>query len=396
MRKKTSQLVSKLLPSPTLTLAAKVNALKAQGVPVLGLTAGEPHLPTPPHIISAAHKAMLDGKTRYTATAGIPELRKAIAEFTERKNRVKYDPMSQVIVNVGGKQALFEAFLAICDPGDEVILIAPYWPTYAEQVKAAGATPKVIYTDEAKGFKVTPEQLKQAIAKQTKVVLLNSPSNPAGVLYSRKELEALGQVILSYSEDTIIISDEVYDAIVFDGEFTSISSLSPELAARTLVINACSKTYSMTGWRLGWACGDKEIIKAMGLIQDQNTSNPTSFVQYAALAALTGPQDFPKQLVVAYRERAEKALKIIAEMGFTCVKPGGAFYIFPNVSSVKMKPEAGKSISETFSMRLLEEAKVAVVDGAGFGAPNNVRISLATTDDYLKALNTMKDYVLSL
>ncbi|MES2465541.1 MAG: pyridoxal phosphate-dependent aminotransferase, partial [Armatimonadota bacterium] len=369
-------------PSPTLAITAKANQMKADGIDVVAFGAGEPDFDTPDHIKKAAVDALAKGFTKYTPSAGIPALKKAITDKLERENGLTYGP-SNVIVSCGGKHSLYNVFQALCEAGDEVIIPAPYWVSYPEQVKLADATPIIIPTTDASGFAPTVEQLREAITPRTKIVVLNSPSNPTGAMWPRETVEALAS--LAVENDFYVISDEIYEKIVYDGNLPfSIASLSPEIKKRTITVNGVSKTYSMTGWRIGYAAGEADIIAAMGRIQDSVTSNPTSIAQYAAVAAMTGPQEFLNDWVAEFDRRRQVIVKGLNEIpGITCVNPDGAFYVFPNISLLfgKTPASGGKRIetSDDFADYLLAKANVAVVPGSGFGAGDYVRLSYATS-----------------
>lgn len=368
-------------PSPTLAITAKANQMKADGLDVLAFGAGEPDFDTPQHIKDAAVDALAKGYTKYTPSAGIPALKKAICDKLRADNGLEYAP-NEVIVSCGGKHSLYNVFQALVDDGDEVVIPAPYWVSYPEQVKLADGVPVIVPTTDADGFAPTVDQLRAAITPRTKIVVLNSPSNPTGAMWPRATIEALAE--LAVEHDFHVISDEIYEKIVYDNhEFVSIAALGPEIKARTLTCNGMSKAYSMTGWRLGYVAGPAPIVAAMGRIQDQVTSNPTSIAQYAGVAALTGPQEFLKDWVAEF-DRRRKAIVagLDAIDGISCRMPEGAFYVFPNVSGVlgKTTPD-GKTLAsgDDFATYLLESAQVAVVPGSGFGAPDYVRLSYATS-----------------
>jgi aspartate aminotransferase len=369
-------------PSPTLAITAKANQMKADGIDVVAFGAGEPDFDTPDHIKQAAVDALAKGFTKYTPSAGIPALKKAIIDKLERDNGLTYGP-ANVIVSCGGKHSLYNIFQALCESGDEVIIPAPYWVSYPEQVKLADATPVIIPTTDASGFAPTVDQLRSAITPKTKIVVLNSPSNPTGAMWPRETIEALAA--LAVENDFYVISDEIYEKIVYDGNKpVSIASLGPEIKKRTITVNGVSKTYSMTGWRIGYAAGEAEIVAAMGRIQDSVTSNPTSIAQYAAVAAITGPQEFLNGWVAEFDRRRQVIVKgLNAIPGITCVNPDGAFYVFPNISALFGKtPVSGAKRIETsddFADYLLASASVAVVPGSGFGAGEYVRLSYATS-----------------
>lgn len=367
--------------SATLALTAKAKQLKAKGVDVITLAAGEPDFDTPEHIKEAAMKALREGKTKYTPSAGIPELREAVSEKLRRENGLNYEP-SEVVITCGAKGALYLALQAVCDPNDEVIVPAPYWVTYPEQVKLAGARPVVLETDPENGFKIDPDELRRVISVRTKALILNSPNNPTGAVYSREELAEIAEVALEAG--IWIISDEVYEKMVYDGkEHVSIASLSEEVKHHTIVINALSKTYSMTGWRVGYAAGPQEVISAMVRMQSHSISHPASFAQYAAVAALKGDQSCVEEMVEAFRRRRELILKLASQIPQLEFKPPeGAFYLFPRVNGVWSGRWKGAIVSNSFILcqYLLEEAKVAVIPGSPFGADKHIRISYAASE----------------
>lgn len=383
--------VSTLTPSTTLAITAKAKELKAQGFDVIGLGAGEPDFNTPRHIIDEAVKAMNEGYTKYTPSGGLVSLKEAIIEKFKRDQQIEYKP-SEIIVCTGAKHALYTLFQVILDEGDEVIIPTPYWVSYPEQVKLAGGKPVFVEGDEANHFKITPEQLKKAITAKTKAVIINSPSNPTGVLYSEEELLALGHVCLEH--DILIVSDEIYEKLIYDGhKHVSIAQLSKELKESTIIINGVSKSHSMTGWRIGYAAGNETIIKAMTNLASHSTSNPTSIAQYAAIAAYNGPEEPVEEMRKAFEERLNIIYeKLIQIPGFHCVKPQGAFYLFPNVKGAAEM--TGYKEVDDFVKALLEEEKVAIVPGSGFGAPNNVRLSYATSLELLEeAIKRIRRFV---
>nr|WP_309685905.1 pyridoxal phosphate-dependent aminotransferase [Armatimonas sp.] len=368
-------------PSPTLAITAKANQLKADGHDVLGFGAGEPDFDTPKHIKDAAIEALAQGKTKYTPSAGIPELRKAIAEKLKTDNDLDYAP-ANVIVSCGGKHTLYNIFQAMVSEGDEVIIPAPYWVSYPEQVKLADGTPVILQTTDATNFAPTVEQLKAAITPKTKIVIVNSPSNPTGAMWPRATIEALAELAIQH--DFFVISDEIYEKIVYDNnEFVSIAALGPEIKKRTFTVNGMSKAYSMTGWRLGYVAAELEYVSAMNRLQDQSTSNPTSIAQWAGLAALTGDQSFLTEWCTEFDARRKiivAGLNGIA--GLSCLMPEGAFYVFPKVRGLygKTTPD-GKLLTsgDDVADYLLATQKVAVVPGSGFGADDYVRLSYATS-----------------
>jgi aspartate aminotransferase len=367
-------------PSPTLAITAKAKAMQAEGIDVIGFGAGEPDFDTPEHIKQAAIKALSEGFTKYTPTAGIPPLKKAICDRFKTDSGLEYDP-SQVIVSCGAKHSIYNIVQVLCEPGDEVIIPSPYWVSYPEMVRVAEATPVFIDAAEKDNFKITAASLSKAITKKTKLLILNSPSNPTGQVYSKKELEAIAKIAVE--KNTWVISDEIYDKLVYGGvENVSIASLNPQIKAKTLVVNGVSKSYAMTGWRIGYVAGDKEIIGAMSNLQDHSTSNPVSISQKAALAALTGPQDEVKTMAAEFEKRRNYMVDRLNKMpGISCLLPPGAFYAFPNVSKLFNKSYNGKPIKGSMGLTelLLTEAKVAVLPGSPFGADNYLRLSYATS-----------------
>ena len=375
-----SRKIAAVEESQTLALTRLANQLKAQGVNIVSMTTGEPDFPTPDHVKEAAIAAIRDNFSHYTANAGIPELLAAVREKFLKDNGLNFDT-AQILVSSGAKHSIFNALLAICNPGDEVIVPAPYWVSYPPMVTLADATPVILDTDEKTGFKITPEQLRRAITPRTKAVVICSPSNPTGAAYTRDELAKLGEVIVD--KDIFAISDEIYEKMTYDGfEAVSLASLSPELKKRTFVLNAVSKTYAMTGWRIGYAAGNAEVIAAMNRVQDQSTSNPTSISQKAAVAALAGPQECVDAMVKEFVRRRQVIVDgLNAIEGITCTRPQGAFYVFPNVSALYGRKFEGKTIdgSSALTDYLLDTARVAVVPGDGFGADSYVRLSYATS-----------------
>ncbi|RLA84825.1 MAG: aspartate aminotransferase [Deltaproteobacteria bacterium] len=375
-----SSRVKKVKPSPTLAITARARAMKAKGVDVISLAAGEPDFDTPEHVKEGAIRALKEGFTKYTPSSGIPELKEAICEKLERENGLSYTPQ-EVIVTCGGKQALYNIALALFEEGDEVIIPAPYWVSYPAMVLLAGAEPVILETEESEGFRLTPEALRSAITARTKALILNTPSNPSGTAYTKDELEGIAEVALEH--DLWIISDEVYEHIVFDGfKHLSIATLSPEVKERTIVVNALSKTYSMTGWRIGFAAGPREVIAAMDTIQSQSTSNPTSFAQRGALEALRGPQQCVKEMREEYQRRRDLLYELILSIpGISCFKPKGAFYLFPNFGAYI--GDRFKDDGELCAF-LLEEAHVATVPGSEFGKPGYLRLSFPLSPESLR------------
>jgi len=347
--------------------------LQSQGKPVLSFATGEPDFPTPPQIITAAEVAMRSGKTKYTATPGIPELRQAVADRFRRNYQVDYQP-SEIIIGTGGKQELYNLFQVILDPGDEVIVFSPYWVSYPEMIKLSGGTPVFVQGGIESGFAPPIEAVRAAITKRTKAIIVNSPNNPTGAVYPREYLHAIG--LLAVNHDLLLVSDEIYDDLVYDGAHTCIAALSPEIKAQTITIGGVSKSYSMTGWRLGWAAGPASIIKAMTDLQSHSTSNPSSISQYAALAGLT--QEIPElaTMQAAFRRRRDLMFEQLAQVdGLSMVLPQGAFYLFIDLRSLP-----GYTTSEEFCQQLLSEQFVAAVPGEAFGAPGYLRLSYATAE----------------
>jgi aspartate aminotransferase len=366
-----SSRAASLAPSLTLAISAKAKELRAAGEDVIGFGAGEPDFDTPQHIKDAAAQALADGFTKYTPSSGIPELRQAVADKFHQDYSVEYEP-SQVIVNCGGKHSCFNAIYATCEAGDEVIIPAPYWLSYPEMAKLAGAKPVIIETTDASEFKVTPEQLREAITPKTKLFILNSPSNPTGSVYSKEEIKALGDVCVE--NGVLIMSDDIYEKLVYDGaEFTSVTGFSEEHLAHTIIVHGLAKAYSMTGWRIGFLAAPKPIAQAINALQSHSTSNATSFAQKGAVAALTGPQTHLETWLTEFNKRRSYAAERLNNMpGVSCVNSLGAFYLFPNIEGTGLK-------SAEFCDRLLAHAKVAAVPGIAFGADNNFRISYATS-----------------
>ncbi len=371
MNYKISHRAASLSSSLTLAIDAKAKQMKAEGQDVVGFGVGEPDFDTPQHIKDACIKALNEGFTKYTAASGIPELRQAIADKFKRDNGLSYKP-SQVIVSCGGKHSCYNVIMATCEENDEVIIPAPYWLSYPEMVKLAGAKPVIVQTTDKTEFKVTPEQLRAAITPRTRLFVLNSPSNPTGSLYSRDEIKALGDICIE--KGVLIMSDEIYEKLVYDGaEHVSVASFSKAHYDQTIIVHGFAKAYSMTGWRLGYLAAPEPIAKAIDAIQSHSTSNPTSFAQKGAVAALNGPQDHLKDWLAEYaRRRAFSHQRLNAIPGISCVNAKGAFYLFPNISKLGLK-------STDFCAKLLEQEKVAAVPGIAFGADDYIRISYATS-----------------
>ena len=371
MNYKISRRAAAMSPSLTLAIDSKAKQMKAEGLDVVGFGAGEPDFDTPQHIKDAAVKALAAGFTKYTPAAGIPELRQAIADKHKRENGLTYKP-SQIIVSCGGKHSCFNVILATCEEGDEVIIPSPYWLSYPEMVKLASARPVIVETTDRTEFKLTPEALRQAISPRARLLVLNSPSNPTGSVYSPDELKALADICLE--RGVLIMSDEIYEHLLYDGAVhKSVASFSPAHLQQTIIVHGFAKAWSMTGWRLGWCAAPEPIAKAIDAVQSHSTSNPTSFAQKGAVAALTGPQDHLKGWVTEFDKRRTFAWqRLNAIPGISCVKPRGAFYLFPNISGTRLK-------SSDFCARLLEAEKVAAVPGIAFGADDYLRLSYATS-----------------
>ncbi len=379
--------LKRIKPSPTLAVTTKAAELKAAGHDVIGLGAGEPDFDTPDNIKEAAYAAMKKGETKYTAVDGTPALKKAICAKFERENNLKYTT-DQITVGCGGKHVLFNALLASLNPDDEVIIPAPYWVSYPDMVMFAEGTPVVVQGYEENNFKITASDLEAAITPKTKWLILNSPSNPTGSAYTPEELRSLADVLLKYPH-VYIMSDDIYEHVIYDGfEFKTIAEIEPKLFERTFTVNGVSKAYSMTGWRIGYGGGPKELIKAMCMLQSQSTSNPSSISQAASVEALNGTQDFIEPNNTTFKRRRDMVVKMLNEIkGIKCLKPEGAFYVFPSCKGLigKKTPKGSIIKNDTdFATYLLEEALVAVVQGSAFGAEGYFRISYATSDAILE------------
>ena len=382
--------------SATIAVTSRAQELKAQGVDVVGFGAGAPDFDTPDYIKDAAIEALKAGKTKYTPASGIPELRAAIAKKLKKENGLEYTP-EQVIVNIGGKHSVYEAMQAVLDPGDEVILPTPYWVTYPETIKLAGATSKIVQTDKSTGYKITPDQLRKAISGKTAMVVINSPNNPGGFTYTPQELKALAKVL--EGTKVYVLSDEIYEKLIYgDTEFVSFASLSEDAFNRTITLNGLSKAFSMTGWRLGYAAGPLDVIKAMGRLQSHTTSNAVTFAQYAAVEAFEGPADEAIETMRAEFERRGKYMtdRLNGIDGVECTAATGAFYCFPDVSSHYGRNINGAEISGSmdFAKALLEQANVALVPGLPFGCDNNVRLSFACSlEQITKGLDRLQEWL---
>lgn len=375
-----SKRVNLISSSPTLAITARAKQMKQEGIDVIGFGAGEPDFDTPAHIKEAAKKAIDSGFTKYTPASGMKELKEAICRKFENDNNLDYSP-EEIIVSCGAKHSIFNAILTLCHEDDEVILPSPYWVSYPEMIKVAGAKPVILKATPENNFKITPQQLQEAITSKTKLLILNSPSNPTGMVYPKNELLPISKILTE--KGIFCISDEIYEKIIYDGQtHISIASLTPEIKKLTIVVNGVSKSYSMTGWRIGYAAGPKEIIQAMSNLQSHSTSNPTSISQKAALAALEGPQEPLCNMVAEFVKRRDymvERLNSIKEI--SCLKPRGAFYVFPEVSQIIGRIFKGEIIKDSVFLAeiLLDEANVAVVPGSVFGADEYLRLSYATS-----------------
>lgn len=390
---KLSDRVQRIKPSPTLAITARAAELRASGKDIIGLGAGEPDFDTPEHIKKAAVNAIADGFTKYTAVDGTASLKKAIIDKLSRDNQLNYSA-NQVLVSCGGKQSFFNLTQALLNEGDEVIIPAPYWVSYPDMVLLADGTPIIIEADIEQNFKITPEQLEAAITEKTRLVVLNSPSNPSGIAYKQKELAALGQVLLKHPH-IVVATDDMYEHILWSDEpFSNIVMACPKLYEQTIVLNGVSKAYSMTGWRIGYAAGPKNLIKAMKKVQSQSTSNPTSISQVAAEAALNGDQSCLMPMLAAFKERHEYVYtRLNAIDGITCLPSDGTFYSFPDVRGFIDKLD-GVADDMELSEYLIEKVGVALVPGTAFGSPGYIRISFATSLDVLKdALDRIESVV---
>ena len=390
-----SDSLKKIKPSPTIAVTQKARELRAAGKDVIGLGAGEPDFDTPDNIKKAAIKAIKSGDTKYTAVDGTPALKKAIVDKFKRENKLNYST-DQITVGTGGKQVLYNAFMATLNKGDEVIIPAPFWVSYPDMVLLAGGKPKIVKCTELEGFKLTAKKLKKSITKKTKWVILNSPSNPTGAGYTKKEIADLAKVLLR-NKKVHILSDDIYEHIKYDNfNFFTIAQIS-KLKDRTLTMNGVSKSYAMTGWRIGYAAGPKDIIRAIGKIQSQSTSNPSSISQAAAVEALNGNQGFIKKRSKAFKERRDFVVKSLNNIkGINCLTPNGAFYVFPSCKGLLNKKTKLKTDTD-FVKKLLEKSNVAVVQGSAFGLDGHFRISYATSMKNLKkAMDRIKSFCESL
>ena len=383
---KLAQRVSRIKPSATLSISAKARALKQKGIQVINFGVGEPDFDTPQHIRDAAIAALNRGETRYTAVGGIDELKDAICRVIQEDYGLSY-AKENVMVSCGGKHALYNLFQTVLDPGDEVIIPSPYWVSYPDMVELAGATPVTVACPEENGFKLRPEDLEDAITPHTRMIILNSPSNPTGVHYLPSELAALAKVLARY-EEIMIVSDDIYYKILFQGyEWVNIAMLDEGLRDRTFIVNGVSKSYCMTGWRIGYLIGDAKVIKAATNIQSQSTSNPTSIAQWASVSALNGDQEIVAQMTEVFEDRCKYVLERLGRLpGVSCPAPAGAFYVFPNVSHYFGRKHGNHLIMNSLDMAnfLMEKAHVAVVPGSAFGEDRCIRFSYALSMDDLK------------
>ena len=383
--------LKRIKPSPTIAVTQKARELRAAGKDVVGLGAGEPDFDTPINVKNAAIKAIRDGDTKYTAVDGTPALKKAILKKFKRENKLNYK-LDEITVGTGGKQVLYNTFMATLNKGDEVIIPAPFWVSYPDMVILAGGKPKIVKCHEKDGFKITPAKLKAAITKRTKWIILNSPSNPTGSGYSKSEIQKLAKVLIK-NKKVHILSDDIYEHVKYDNfKFFTIAQIS-KLKSRTLTMNGVSKSYAMTGWRIGYAAGPKEIISAIRKIQSQSTSNPSSISQAAAVEALNGKQDFIKKRAKSFKERRDFVVKSLNNIdGISCLKPNGAFYVFPNCKKLLNKRTKLKKDTD-FVQKLLEKQNVAAVQGSAFGLDGYFRISYATSMAKLKiAMSRIKKF----
>ncbi len=373
-------------PSPTLAIDSKAKAMKAQGIDVIGFGAGEPDFDTPENIKAAAIKAIKDGKTKYTPASGIPELKKAICKKFKQENDIDYD-VSNIVVSNGAKHSLLNAFSSVCNPGDEVIIPAPYWVSNPEFAKLSDATPVFLYTKESDGFAFDIDTLKRHVTSKTKAILINSPSNPTGMIYPDELLLSIAE--LAIEKDLMIISDEIYESLTYDGtSHKSIVTLCPEVKERTIIVNGVSKTYAMTGWRIGYTAASAQVTKIMSNIQSHGTSNPNTIAQYAALEAIEGPKDTVEEMRKHFEQRRNYMVNTINDIPLlSCLKPSGAFYVMMNISKTKGLTYDNRVIvdsSDKFAELLLEDLKVAVVPGSGFGTDDHVRLSYAVSIENIK------------
>jgi aspartate aminotransferase len=380
--------VYEIQPSITMAVTGRAKEMKAKGIDVISMSAGEPDFDTPRHIKDAAIQAINDGITKYTPVAGTPALRKAVADKFKRENGIEYAP-EQILCSIGGKHSCYLAVAALVNEWDEVLIPAPYWVSYPPMVTLQGGTPVIMETSTASGLKITPEQLKAAITPRTKMLIFNSPSNPSGAVYTRDEMTALAEVLLG--TNVYVVSDEIYEHLIYDGDHVSLLNVEPKLKDQVIITNGVAKAYSMTGWRVGYAAGPLEIIKQMSKIQSQQTSNVTSFAQVGTIAALEGPQDHIAEWRTAFDERRQYIVKRLnAIPGVVCPTPNGAFYVFPDIGSYFGKSYNGTVIDDSVALTsmLLEEFHVATVPGSGFGSPDHIRLSYACSMEQIEGAMT--------
>ncbi len=390
--------VTQIKPSPTLAVNAKAKALKAAGADILNFSVGEPDFDTPEHVCAAGKKAIDDGHTRYTAVPGIPELRDAVVNRFKEDHGWQYTP-EQIQVSCGGKHGLYNIFQAIINPGDEVLIPAPYWVSYPPMVQLAGGTPVIVPMEEKDDFDLNPDILAKYVTGKTRAIIVNSPSNPTGSLLSGSALDAIAR--LAIKNNWLVITDDIYETMTYtDDALPHILDVDGRMKEQTVILNGVSKSFAMTGWRIGYSAGPDHIIKAMNKIQSQSTSNPSAPAQYAALAALTGPQDFPQTMIEAFLPRRDFFVSDLNAIdGVSCVNPNGAFYVFPNFSSYYGKSFKGNAINDSVALAdyFLDEAKVASVPGIAFGADDFIRFSFATSMDVLQeGMNRIKDALAAL
>ena len=386
-----SKKVSLISASPTLKISAKAKQMKSEGIDVISFGAGEPDFDTPANIKEAAKKALDEGFTKYTPASGTKELKEAICRKFKDDNGLDFSP-GEIIISCGAKHSIFNAIMTLCNEGDEVILLSPYWVSYPEMIKVAGCKPVILKTTQRDNFKIKPEQLREAVTSRTKLVILNSPSNPTGMVYEKGELQLLSEIIAD--SGIYCISDEIYEKIIYEGEHVSIASFGPEVKKLTIVINGVSKSYSMTGWRIGYAAGSGDIVSAMSNLQSHSTSNPTSISQVAAVEALNGSQKKVVEMAATFKKRRDCMVEKLNEIqGVSCLRPQGAFYAFADISKILEKGTAAKD-SVSFAEKLLGEANVAVVPGAAFGDDRCIRLSYATSMENIeKGIERVRRFV---
>lgn len=376
-----SQALGRIAPSPTIAVSQRARDLKAAGADVIALAAGEPDFPTPPHVAEAAIAAIRDGRTGYTAVDGIPELKEAVAEKFARDNGLQYEPDTEITVTSGGKFLIYAAMMASLNPGDEVVIPAPYWVSYPDIVKLCDGVPVVVQTSEENGFRLTAEALEGAITERTRWVMLNSPSNPTGAVLGHDDLRALADVLLRHPK-VWVLTDDIYEHVIYDAGFATIASVEPELKSRTLTMNGASKAYAMTGWRIGFGGGPQPLIATIRKLLGQTTSNPCSISQWATVEALRGDQGFLSERAAAFRQRRDRVLEALAEApGLSCAKPEGAFYLYPSVAGLIGRSAGGRVLESDLDVAevLLEEENVALVPGTAFGKAPFMRLSYAAS-----------------